>query len=270
MVDEHTADLNARTREAWERNAAFWDQAMGDGNRWNLQLIRPAVERALGLDSGWEVLDAGCGNGQISRWLADKGARVTGFDFSAPVVQLARERSAAYQGRVEFLVLDGTDKEALLSLGQGRFDAVVSTMVLMDMAAIEPLIEAAYALLKPNGRFVFSVPHPCFNTSYTTLLVERTEGDDGNPRTDYAVRVARYKTAAVSRGIAMLGQPEVQYYFNRPLEMLFAAFFERGFALDYLEEPAFRDAPNDGRVHWANFTEIPPVLVVRMRPVAAA
>jgi hypothetical protein len=52
------------------------------------------------------------------------------------------------------------------------------------------------------------------------------------------------------------------------LEALLGAFFERGFVMDYLEEPAFQDGPNDGRVHWVNFNEIPPVLVARMRKVS--
>jgi 2-polyprenyl-3-methyl-5-hydroxy-6-metoxy-1,4-benzoquinol methylase len=260
--------MNAQSREAWKRNAAHWDETMGEGNRWNLQLIRPAVERLLGAVDGRHILDAGCGNGQISRWLADKGAQVVAFDFSEPLLARARARSGAYGGRVDYHLADATDRAALLALPGAPFDAVVATMALMDMADIEPLIEASRAILGPEGRFVFSVPHPCFNTSYTTLVVERSESDDGKPRVDYSVKTSRYKTPSTSLGIALLGQPAPQPYFNRPMEALFGAFFEAGFVLDGLLEPTFEHSGPEYRAHWSNFHEIPPVLVARMRPAA--
>lgn len=267
MADTTPSGLNAAAREAWEVNAAHWDARMGEGNRWNIDLIRPAVERALELRPGEVVLDAGCGNGQVSRWLADQGANVIAFDFSERLIELARTRSAAYGGRVAYHVVDGADRDAVLALGEGRFDAVVSTMALMDMAEIAPLIEASRGLLKTGGRFVFAVPHPCFNTTGSSLLAERLEIADGRARVEYAVKVCRYKSGAIGRAEAMSGQPVLQYYFERPLEALLGAFFRRGFSLDYLEEPAFaRDDAPEG-LHWRNLPEIPPVLVCRLRPL---
>ncbi|HAC20219.1 MAG TPA: class I SAM-dependent methyltransferase, partial [Dehalococcoidia bacterium] len=38
---------------------------------------------------------------------------------------------------------------------------------LMDMPTIQPLADSLCRRLKPNGRFVFSVPHPCFNAVST-------------------------------------------------------------------------------------------------------
>jgi len=56
----------------------------------------------------------------------------------------------------------------------------------------------------------------------------------------------------------------LQYYFFRPLSVLFKAGFEAGFVLDGLEEPAF--PPSDSRQpNWGSFSDIPPVLVARMR-----
>jgi 2-polyprenyl-3-methyl-5-hydroxy-6-metoxy-1,4-benzoquinol methylase len=266
MVQESPTELNDRAREAWQRNAEFWDARIGEGNRFNLELIRPAIQRLLGSVEGATVLDVGCGNGQISRWLADLGATVVAFDFSTSFIELAINRSDAYAGRIDYHTLDGTDETALLGLGPARFDAVVASMVLMDMADIMPLISAARSLLRPEGSFVFAVTHPCFNTSYASFTAERIEGDKGDPRTEFSVRVRRYKTIRVSRGMAILGQPVPQFYFNRTLAELFESFFSRGFVLDGLEEPAFEGAPEGDQPAWRNLTEIPPVLVARMRP----
>ena len=44
--------------------------------------------------------------------------------------------------RIEYRLVDATDKEQLLALGEGRFDALVCNMVLMDMPVIDPLSRA--------------------------------------------------------------------------------------------------------------------------------
>src|SRR5439155_9858800 len=108
--------------------------------------------------------------------------------------------------RIEYRHLDLADKAQLLGLGPGRFDAAVATMVFMDLAALEPLARALPRLLVPRGRLVFSVLHPCFNTTGTRLTLE--EGDrEGELVRTRAVKVTRYIRPGVHRGLAVLGQP---------------------------------------------------------------
>ncbi|MEW6737283.1 MAG: hypothetical protein AB1489_38730 [Acidobacteriota bacterium] len=57
-------------------------------------------------------------------------------------------------------------------------------------------------------------------------------------------------------------------YFHRPLEELLAAGFTAGFILDALEERAFppEHHSESNALSWSgHFSEIPPVLVARMR-----
>lgn len=80
---EDPKGLNERTRDAWNRNAAFWDQWMGDeGNDFQRLLVWEPTERMLDIQSGERVLDVACGNGNFSRRLAARGARVVGIDFA--------------------------------------------------------------------------------------------------------------------------------------------------------------------------------------------
>jgi hypothetical protein len=141
-------------------------------------------------------------------------------------------------------------------------------MALMDMVSIMPLFNALHRLLRPQGRFVFSLTHPCFNTTGSQKVVEE-DYVDGRLISTYAVKVIRYKSLGPGKGLGVIGQPLPQYYFDRTLSTLFGAFFAAGFVLDGLEEPAFTEATADpDRVFsWDNFPEIPPVLVARVRPV---
>lgn len=258
-------DLNQAVREVWDQNAAYWDERMGEGNLFQRQLIGPATERLLAIQPDQLVLDVACGNGVMARRLAQLGARVVACDFSANLIERARARSGELANRIEYRIVDATDQAQLLSLGERRFDAAVCNMALMDMAEIDPLFAALAQLLKPGRPFVFSVMHPCFNTSATTLMMEE-ESRDGELVVTYSVRVLKYIGMEPAKGLAMVGQPVPQYYFHRPLNTLFNACFRAGFVLDGIEEPVFDESAQSQRpLSWANFRSIPPALIVRMR-----
>ena len=250
-------------RQAWERNGRWWSDYFGEGNDFHLKLVAPPVEKLLNIQPGAEVLDIACGNGAFSRRLASLGARVTGFDFSSSFIACAKERSATYEERVRYLVMDATDSSQLADLGTARFDAAVSNMALMDMSEIEPLAQALPQLLKLGGRFVFSIMHPCFNNNAVRLSVEEEQAGAAFTSVP-SVRVTKYLTPFNSQGIGIVGQPVPQTYFHRPLNDLLRPFLNAGLALTGLEEAAFTDASTArGPLSWDHFHEIPPVLVVR-------
>ena len=268
MKDASTNLLNEQTREAWNANAEVWDERMGDeGNDFHQTLIRPATQRLLNLQPGQRILDVGCGNGLTSHWLARLGAQVLGIDFAEEMITNAHKRIKPDETSVEFQVLDATDEKALLDLGENSFDAAVSTMALMDMAQIDPLMRSLTKLLCPKGCFVFSVCHPCFNNVHATMLAETTD-KEGKLVTEYSVKVKAYLEPSSMRGLALENQPQPQFYFHRPLHVLLGAAFRVGFVLDGLEEPAFphQDSTKTGLFYgWDNYTQIPPVIVVRLR-----
>jgi len=267
MTAKDLKRANQETWEAWNQNAAFWDERMGEGNDFVEVLTWPATERLLELQPGERVLDIACGNGLTSRRLAAMGAEVVAFDFAAEMIAFARQRTTEHVERIEYLVLDATDKTALLALGEAGFDAVICHMALFDMAEIEPLIRALARLLRPGGRFVFSVIHPCFNSARIAQVAEQ-EDRDGEIVTVYSIKVFNYITPTVSHGAATRGQPRPHLYFHRPLQVLLDTCFEAGFVLDGLEEPAFPPDHPSGSSPLSlggNYHEIPPVLVARVR-----
>jgi SAM-dependent methyltransferase len=221
-----------------------------------LKLLEPAPDEL--------VLEVACGNGAFARRLAGLGVRVLACDFSAGLLERARERGDL-DGRIEYRQVDATSAAQLLALGEGRFDAATSNMALMDIPTIEPLVAALARLLKPGGRFVFSTQHPCFNTSRAVKMVEQDDRD-GVERTTYALKVSRYLTPFAERGIGIGGQPAAHYIFHRPLGVLLNAAFQAGFVLDGLDEPMHPGAHEEGRWWaWPNFRELPPALVARVR-----
>jgi len=257
-----TAD---EVRTAWETNAAWWDDYYKEGNDFHLTLIAPPTEKLLDVQPGETILDVACGNGAFSRRMAGLGASVVAFDFSSSFIDRAEKRTTEHADRIAYHVIDATDRNAMLALGENRFDAAVCTMAIMDMAEIEPLAEVLPRLLVPGGRFLFSIMHPCFNNPRTRMCAEH-EDRDGDLRTVRTIKVERYLTPFSAKGIGIVGQPVPQTYFHRPLRVLLEPFLRHGLVIDGLDETAFPD-PSNARtpLSWDHYPEIPPVLVVRLR-----
>jgi SAM-dependent methyltransferase len=259
-------DPNQFTHDAWESNAEVWDARMGDdGNDFFNILCWPALSSLLSVKPGQHILDIACGNGLTSRRLAGLGAHVTAFDFSAALIERARARSSQLESLITYDVLDATDEQALLSLGQSNFDAVLSNMALFDIADLQPLFRTLPKLIKRGGTFVFSLTHPSFNNSSSVFVME--EFDDGEIKTVYSVKVSRYMTPYHAKGVALRGQPKPQMYFERPLQYYLNLGFQNGFVLDGFAERAFPPdhAPTSPLGWGGQFSEIPPVLVARFR-----
>ncbi len=267
---EERRRANDETRAVWNDNAAFWDDRMGEGNDFVEMLVWPATARLLAVQPNERVLDVACGNGLAARRLAALGARVVACDFSTEMIAHARQRPAERAEQITYHVVDATNEDALLALGEGSFHAALCQMALFDMAEIRPLMRALTRLLRPGGRFVFSVIHPCFNNPHVVQMAEM-EDREGEVVTVYSVKVSGYKTESTARGVAIVGQPRPQLYFHRPLHTLLAAGLGAGFVLDGLEERAFPPEHTPGRspLSWSGkYSEIPPVLVARLRSPA--
>lgn len=259
------SEFNVEARQIWNANAEWWDDKIGDGNSFQCELIEPATERLLRVSPGETILDVACGAGRFARRMAELGAYVVAFDFSERFIQRAKERTPNDAKNIEYHLADATDEEQILAFGVNRFDAAVATMALMDMASIEPLMKALSKSLKPDGRFVFSVMHPFFQAAEVCKFAEQFEVD-GQIKVWSGVKVMKYLTPTVWKGQGIVGQPELQHYFHRPLSMLLGTGFNAGFVVDGMEEPAFKEGTgHHGGLRWRDLPEIPPVLVVRMR-----
>lgn len=259
-------DLRTRAVESWEALAGWWNDTTGEADAFHRQLVIPATDRLLALRPGERVLDAACGNGGYARHLAAQGAEVVAFDASREFIELAQQRTTECRDRISYKHLDGTDLAALLTLGVRHYDAAVCKMALMDMAVIHPLLSALAELLKPGGRFVFSVLHPAFNCTGTSMWMEATTTDAGELVVSRGVKVMRYLEPEARQGIGIPGQPHPHHYFHRSLTVLLDSCFRFGFVLDGIEEPAFGSGETrSSEFSWERFQGIPPVLVARMR-----
>lgn len=145
---------------AWEAIADGWTERVRSGtDTTRLFLLDPAHLEAAGDVSGRRVLDAGCGEGRFARMLADRGAKVTAFDFSSRMVELAQQAEAENPLGIEYLHADMCD---LSSLADESFDLAVAYLTLLDVRDCEKALRELARVLRPGGELHFSSVHPCF------------------------------------------------------------------------------------------------------------
>jgi SAM-dependent methyltransferase len=264
------SNIARQARAIWERNSAFWDTHVGEGNAFHLELIRPAVEGLLAPRPGEAVLDLACGNGVYARHLADLGCDVVACDFSRAFIEIAAQREEGQHRAhpIDYRVVDASDPDQLATLGRDRFDAVVCNMAIMDIVDVNPLFEWVPRLMKPGGRFVFTIMHPCFNHSEAVFASELDEQVDP-PQIRRWLKVSNYLDIPPRKGLGIAGQPEMHFYFHRPLSEILNLAFDHGLVMDGIMEPAFPDRGEaDHRHTWGNYHTIPPVLAARLRLAA--
>ena len=118
------------SKKIWEKNAQFWDNAMGDkSNEFHREVVRPKVTELLSPNPADYILDIACGNGNYSSYLAQRGASVVAFDYSKKMIELAKRRQSQYAKQIEFCVADATDRKSILELKRNRaFTKAVSNM----------------------------------------------------------------------------------------------------------------------------------------------
>lgn len=254
--------------DIWNRIAPWWAEQIGEGNDFQLKLIMPATDRLLDLKPGMRVLDVACGNGNYARRLGRAGCSVLAIDAAENFLLDAARRTSADDGDITYRCCDATDEVSLQLLAEpASFDAAVCSMAVMDFPTIDPLLRALQVLLKPGGRFVFSISHPCFNSNGSRMTAELIN-EAGRTEQIFGVHITRYLQETTDLSSGILNQPEPHYSYHRPLQTLLASCFAAGFVVDGFEEPAF--PPGTGAKSafaWAKRSDIPPAVVIRLRRI---
>ena len=159
-VDE--AETQQANRGDWDRTADEYQAEHGEflrdvGFIWCPEGLDEASAHLLGSVTGKRLLEIGSGAGQCGRWLVDYGASVVGFDLS--IRQLQHSRRIDGETGIALAVACATATD--LPFADDSFDHAFSAYGALPFVydAGRVLRETA-RILRPGGRFVFSVSHP--------------------------------------------------------------------------------------------------------------
>jgi len=147
--------------EGWNRNADSWHRNFGENDPNRRDLLDPIILETLGDVEGRRILDAGCGDGYLSRKLAERRAVVTAVDCSPRMLAYAR---AEEEREPLSITYHNADIASMPFLANGSFEAVVTNNVIQDAADFEGAFREFSRILKPGGTYLHIENHPCFST----------------------------------------------------------------------------------------------------------
>lgn len=104
-------------------------------------------------DTSANILDVGCGNGNMSLALGAKGCKVLGADISPQSIEYAQNRNP--YPNVSFMVKD----VSTLIADHQIYDAIVCSEVLEHLTQPANLLKELYQVLDDNGVLVVTVPN---------------------------------------------------------------------------------------------------------------
>jgi len=166
-VRANRADWDAYADEYQATHGEFLGDA---GFLWGPEGVREDEVRVLGDVSGRTVLELGCGACQCSRWVLGHGGRPVGLDVSMRQLQHSARIDDEHGTRVP-VVCAGA---AQIPFADDTFDVVFSAFgALQFIADADSLVHGIARVLRPGGRFAFSVTHP------TRWMFPDDPGEDG-------------------------------------------------------------------------------------------
>lgn len=243
-----TPDHDLGDRDWRALNRANWDERVGvhlDSPGYDLAPLRagrgklnPIEEAELGEVSGLEVLHLQCHFGADTLCLAQRGARVTGLDFSQPAIAAASELAGELKlaDRAHFVCADLYDAPAAIGR-PGAFDLVYvtwgATCWLPDIRRWAAIVAQ---FLKPGGRLYYADHHP---TAF--VFDDGTKLADGRP--GYFVPYF-HRQAVVLIEPGDYADPEARLAnatnvsWMHPLSDIVGGLIDAGLSLDWLHEHA--------------------------------
>jgi SAM-dependent methyltransferase len=150
-------DLGGEVLRLFEAKAPGWAAKYAPDGPLAHRLVALTVAVRWRARVGSQVLDLGCGTGELARALTASGLRVTGCDISPQMLRHARDRG----GRVGWVRLAPHWRR--LPFASGAFDAVVATSVLEYVDDPAAVLRECARVLRPGGVLLYTVPelrHP--------------------------------------------------------------------------------------------------------------
>lgn len=152
---------------AYDNFATDYDDFVQQGLQDKTSVLATATQSILDLlnqDIHSDICDLCCGQGHLSETVARQAQSVVGIDISSELIQLASAKIK--RSNLRFVV---DDAQILASQVPESFDSVISNLALMDIPNIEAVYGSVLRILRPSGRFIFSITHPCFQSPKASI-----------------------------------------------------------------------------------------------------
>ncbi|MDA8376825.1 MAG: class I SAM-dependent methyltransferase [Planctomycetia bacterium] len=232
----------AKSSSHWGHVGEWYDDLVGqDGTDHHQKLIIPGVLRMLNVSAGEYLLDVACGQGVLCRAAARDGVRTVGVDMAASLVEAANRRRTNIEAE-NYYCGDARNLAACAAVIPGQFDAAACILAIANLTPLSPVWRGIYNALKPGGKVVVVLTHPCFRIPQKTAWQW-----DQEKQTQHRL-VDSYLTSEKFSISMHPGRDPAQSTttFHRPLQAYINTMGSAGLWIDHIEEWSSDKRPPHG------------------------
>jgi len=170
------------TLEYFKAYAGDWGEKAKTGKEGKVNVIRQRNDYVLKVLSRREktenVLDVGCGTGDLICEIAKRGIKAVGVDFSEEMIEIARKNAAKVKcGRASFECSSIFD----FKTGKEEYDLISANGFIeyISYKELDALLDKAFQALKPEGSLILGSRNRLFNI-FSLNDFTKEEIDEGN------------------------------------------------------------------------------------------
>jgi len=217
------------------------------------EILKPSILSKLKTIDCSNLLDIGCGTGELTFEVANIAKNITALDLSPKSIKLAQQYYSSH--KIEFI---NQDIESFTRVNS--YSGAYSNMAMMNMIDIKSCLSNTYSSLVDDASFIFTITHPAFWPLYWKYCEE--EGfnylEKTSIRRDFKTRNKTFKNLKTQ-------------HFHRPISEYINSAIDIGFEIKECQELSDSDntfwfprfilfelkkhlTPNIG--HWADSAKI--------------
>jgi ubiquinone/menaquinone biosynthesis C-methylase UbiE len=212
---------------SWQKVGRWYDKNLGiKGDYFHSKIIMPKVIKLLDLKPGNSVLDLGCGQGILARYII-KDVDYYGVDIAADLIESAKKKT--FNKRCQFLRSDIT-KPLIINR---KFSHAAIILTLQNVFEPGEVIKNASQYLNDSGKLVIVLNHPCFR-----IPRQSSWQIDEQNKLQYR-RINRYLSSLkipITMNPGSRQHKNITWSYHFPLSILSQDLYKAGFSIELMEE----------------------------------
>jgi ubiquinone/menaquinone biosynthesis C-methylase UbiE len=256
------SNIASKGSTSWGNEAEWYDNYLADSDSYQRQIIMPNIVRIINPSVDKRILDVACGQGLFSESMIEKGASVVGVDISSELIGIAKKRFGNKVSSKNNFIVSPADKMTSVGIEEKSCDSAMCILAAQNIKEFDSTIKEVSKILKPKGKFVIVLNHPCFRVPKQSDWHFDAEG--GGPEGDpsYSIvngkktgRYGRVVYSYMSEGVIKIDmhpgeqdrrKKSYTTSFHRPMQIYSKWLANAGFCISRIEEWSSHKKSNPG------------------------